>query len=323
MDRLTLMETFVAVVRLGNYSQAAKELGVTRALVSRRVQDLEALLKVKLLNRNTHQLSLTGIGTDYFGRSTSLLDELRALEERMQETHDAPHGELKVLAPKTFGEAILAPIVAAFCRDHPTISVNVTLGDTEVSPYGMDLMAGGFDFAIRTLPTRDSSLITRAIPSLPRILVAAPDYLRKMGTPRTPADLTKFNCMDPSGAEFFNWTFRRPNEHAAVRVSGLPRSNSSAVLRQAALHGLGIAVLRHYLVMDDLHDERLIQILNAWKIDERQLYFIYQRDRHQPVTAKIFIEYAITCVKGMPFGHRPLKGDPAASAKAKRRKAAG
>jgi DNA-binding transcriptional LysR family regulator len=318
MDRLALMETFAAVVRLGNYSQAAKELGVTRALVSRRVQDLEAVLKVKLLNRNTHQLSLTGIGADYYERCTSLLGELRTLEESMQETHDKPHGELNVLVPKTFGEAILAPIIATFCRHHPTISVNATLGDTDVSPYGMDLMAGGFDLAIRTLPTRDSSLIARPIPPLPRMLVAAPDYLRKKEMPRAPADLAKFNCMDPSGAEFFNWTFKGPTGLAAVRVSGLPRSNSSAVLRHAALKGLGIAVLREYLVADDLRRRNLIQILPAWQIDERKLYFIYQKARHQPIGAKIFIDYAIGRIKDMTSSgqaHETAKASPASAPK--------
>lgn len=320
MDRLTLMETFATVVRLGNYSQAAKELGVTRALVSRRIQDLEAVLKVKLLNRNTHQLSLTGIGTDYYERCTSLLGELRALEESMQETHDKPHGELKLLAPKTFGEAILAPIVAMFCRDHPTISVNVTLGDTDVSPYGMDLIAGGFDLAIRTLPARDSSLIARPFPPLPRILVASPDYLEKKGMPRSPADLAKFNCMDPSGAEFFNWTLKGPTGPVAVRVSGLPRSNSSMILRQATLQGLGIAVLRQYLVIDDLRRGALVQLLPAWQIDERKLYFIYQKDRHQPISVKTFIDYTIERVKDITAAGRPNQPAKDRSARPLKRK---
>ena len=137
MDRLKLMETYAAVVKSGSYTRAARELGVTRAMVSKRIQDLEAALGAKLLNRNTHGLSVTGIGGDYYESALGLLADLRDIEERVQSKSAAPRGELKILSSKTFGETILGPIIAEFCRLYPTISVQVTLADRETASPGM------------------------------------------------------------------------------------------------------------------------------------------------------------------------------------------
>ena len=129
MDRLKLMETYTAVVKLGSYTRAAKELGVTRAMVSKRIQDLEGALAVKLLNRDTHRLSPTMTGLDYYENCVTLLAEMHALDERMQAKRAVLRGELKILSSKTFSETMLGPIVAEFCRVHPGISVHITLRD--------------------------------------------------------------------------------------------------------------------------------------------------------------------------------------------------
>jgi DNA-binding transcriptional LysR family regulator len=297
MDRLKLMETYAAVVKRGSYTRAAKELGVTRAMVSKRIQDLEAALNVKLLNRDTHRLSPTPTGTDYYDNCVSLLADLHALDERMQAKRAVPRGELKILSSKTFSETVLGPIVAAFCRIHPGISVHVALRDRDTAPNGMDIVAGGFDMAIRTLPARDSALIARPIVGLPRVLVASPDYLARAGTPRTPGELARHSCLDPSGAAHSNWTFQGPRGRVAVRVAGTLRANSSLVVRHGALNGLGIAILRDYLIAENLDDGTLVRVLDDYAIDERTLYVVYQKDRYQPARVRLFIDYLTSRMK--------------------------
>jgi DNA-binding transcriptional LysR family regulator len=291
MDRFKLMETYAAVVAAGSYTRAARELGVTRAMVSKRVQDLEAALDVKLLNRNTHGLSLTATGADYFESCRALLTGLRDLEERMQERRAEPRGEIKVLSSKTFGETVLSPIVAEFCKHYPKVVVNLTLADRDPTHQGTELVAGGFDMAVRSLPVQDSTLVAHPIANSPRVLVASPDYLAREGAPGKPGDLVKHNCLDPAGNLHADWQFADADGKPAIRVSGTPRINSSLGIRHAALRGLGIAILREYLVADDLKKGDLVKVLANHPVDERKLYVVYQRDRHHPLRMKLFIDF--------------------------------
>jgi DNA-binding transcriptional LysR family regulator len=308
MDRLKLMETYTTVVKRGSYTRAAKDLGVTRAMVSKRIQDLEGALNVKLLNRNTHRLSPTPTGTDYYENCVSLLADMHALEERMQAKRAVPRGELKILSSKTFSETMLGPIVSEFCRLYPGISVHIALRDRDTTPHGMDLVTGGFDMAVRTLPARDSALIARPIVGLPRVLVASPDYLARSGTPRSPADLAKHSCLDPSGAAHSNWNFQGPKGPTSVRVSGTLRANSSIVVRHGALNGLGIAILRDYLIAENLSDGSLVRVLEDYAIDERTLYVVYQKDRYQPARVRLFIDYLTSRMKAFSRDPRAVAG---------------
>ena len=285
------METYALVAKHGSYTRAAQELGVTRALISKRIQDLEAALDTKLLNRNTHNLSLTSIGKEYYENCLAVLSQVRDIEDRVQSKRGVPRGEVKILTSRTFGETVLGRIAAEFSRAYPRISVHITLADRETATQGIDLVSGGFDIAVRTLPVRDKSLIGRAITGLPRILVATPDYVDRHGLPRKPSDLTRHNCLDPSGATHYTWNFRHAKEETSIRVSGSPCANSSLVIRNAAMEGLGIAIMREYLVMDNIADGSLKRVLPNYTIDERTLYVVYHRDRRQPARIKIFVDY--------------------------------
>lgn len=286
MDRFKLMETYVAVVRQGSYTRAAAELGVTRAMVSRRIQEIESLLGARLLNRNTHGVAVTAIGAEYHDGCLALLGILRDMEEKARADRSAPQGELRIHATKTFGEVALAPLVADFCALYPKIDVQVTLGESSFDPF-----SAGFDLAIRTLPVGDNSLVARAAASLPRIIVAAPEYLARHGTPRNPADLVRHNCLDPSGASSSTWEFHGPDGRKAVRVTGSPRANASTLVRHAALRGLGIAILREYLVFDDLRAGRLHRLLPRYQLDRRQLYVVRPKENDPPIRVKLFIDF--------------------------------
>lgn len=289
MDRFKLMETYAAVVRLGSYTRAAKELGVTRAMVSKRLLELEAALRTKLLHRNTRRLSVSSAGVDYFNTCAEVLATVKAAEERLIGRRSGARGNLKVLCSKTFGELLLTPIACDFCALYPDVSLQVTLGD--MRPDSNEIISRGFDLAIRTLPVRDSQVVARAIANLPRILVASPRYLEKAGIPKKPEDLTNHNCLDPRGSNQFTWEFATPRGKRVLRLSGSLSANSSTMVRHAALKGLGVAMMRRYLVQHNLADHSLVPVLEEFTLDHDKLYVVYQRDRYQPARMKLFIDY--------------------------------
>lgn len=289
MDRFKLMETFTVVMKLGSYTSAAKELGVTRAMVSKRLQDLEARLGLKLLNRNTRRLSPTGAGQDYFEDCVGILESIRSAEERLIGKRTGASGKLKILCSKTFGEQLLTTIIADFCAKYPSISVQVALAD--MRPDSNEIVAQGFDLAIRTLPVRDSQVVARAIASLPRVLVASPRYLEHAAALHSPEQLTAHNCLDPRGSLNFTWAFSGPEGPRTIRLSGSPAANSSTMIRQAALKGLGVAMMRRYLVQENLADGSLWAVLEDFTVDDDKLYVVYQKDRYQPARMKLFIDY--------------------------------
>ena len=305
MDIIKLMESYAAVVKHGSFTKAARDVGATRAMISKRIKVLESRLSVKLLNRNTHGLSVTAAGADYYENCLPLLSSLRELDERMQDKRASPRGDLKILSTKTFSETVLGPIVAEFCGLHPDVSIQITLIDRDSVSYGTHLISGGYDMAILTFPVGDSAFVARPIGRLQRVLVASPKYLDTHGSPSKPADLTKHNCLDPSGALFSNWELTGPGGSMTVRVAGTLRTNGTLILRHAALVGLGIAVMREYLVSSYLLDGSLVQVLPDYGMDEKTIYLVYQKDSYQPLRMKLFAEHLANRVQGLTRGSQP------------------
>lgn len=304
MDRLKLMETYAAVVRLGSFTRAARELGITRAMVSKRIQDLEAVLDARLLNRDTHSQSPTATGADYYRSCLSILNDIRAVEDRLQSRKAALRGEIRLRTTKTFGETVVGPLVAEFCKQHPGITVNLTLADRDGRSNGQYLSSGGYDLSVQTLPAVDSTLVARSISGLPRVLVASPEYTATHGVPKNPADLAQHNCLDPSGTTASTWEFKGTGKKTRIRVSGSPQVNSSVVVRSAACTGVGIAILRQYLVQGDLKSGRLVRVLPEHTLDERNLYLVYQRDRRRPIRTKLLINHLSERIPAWLAGRR-------------------
>ena len=291
MNRLKLMETFTAVVQFGSYTRTAEELGVSRAIVSKRIQELEAALGIKLLNRDTHTVRVTVAGADYFESCQALLAQHAALDDQMQSRRSDPRGLLRILVTKTFGEAILAPAVAEFSHQYPQISVQMMLSHWDTGQG--DLVTSGYDVIVRTLPSRDSALVARELVTLPRILVATPEYLEKHGTPQSPKDLADHNCLYPRAAASHSWEFEGPNGHESVRVSGTPRANSSFVIRHAVRNHLGIASLIEYLAVKELGSGRLVKVLEPYRPKPRKLHILYPKNSYQLLRTRIFIDFIV------------------------------
>jgi DNA-binding transcriptional LysR family regulator len=295
MDRFKLMTTYESVVRLGGYTPAAKELGVTRAMVSKRIFELERVLNVRLLNRTTQRIGTTASGVDYYKSCVSVLADVRGIEERLVARRRDAKGELRILSSKTLGEIILAPILARFCSDYPGIRPHLVL--RELGSDEHDLISRGFDLSVRPQDVKISSLVARPIIALPRIIVAAPSYIERNGAPATPADLTSHNCLTSNGENHYDWEFLGPKGRVTVHVSGTFRSSSNSVIRHAALRGVGLALVGEYVVEADIKAGRLTRVLDGYTLPERMLHVLYQKDRYQPLRARLFINYLAKSVK--------------------------
>lgn len=296
MDRFKLMATYESVVRLGGYTPAARELGVTRAMVSKRILELERVLNTKLLNRTTQRVGTTAAGVDYYKSCVSVLADVRTIEERLMSRRRDVKGELRILSSKALGEIILAPILARFCTDYPGIRPHLALRDSKSDEH--DLISLGFDLALRPQQVNIASLVAKPIVGLPRILVAAPSYIERNGAPLTPWDLGNHNCLTPNGENHYIWEFFGPDGRTAVHVSGSIQSSSNAFIRHAALQGLGIALVNEYVVEPDIKAGQLVRVLNGYGLPDRVLHVLYQKDRYQTLRARTFIDYFSKTMKG-------------------------
>lgn len=289
MDRFKLMETYEAVVRLGGYTPASKELGVTRAMVSKRIFELEHILNVRLLNRTTQRIGTTAAGIEYYQSCLSVLADVRRIEERLIARRKDAKGELRILSSKTLGEIVVAPILAQFCAKYPGIRPHLVLRDLGTDEH--DLVSRGFDLSIRPQDMKVASLVAKPIIPLPRVLVAAPAYLERNELPRNPTDLRSHNCLSSNGEDHSEWDFDGKKGRITVNVAGTFKANSNTVIRHAVLRGIGIGLLGEHVVKSDIAAGRLVRILDAYTVPPRMLHVLYLKDRYQPLRTRLFIDF--------------------------------
>jgi DNA-binding transcriptional LysR family regulator len=277
MDRLRTMQSFVRVMRSGSFTIAARQLGVSRALVSRHIIDLERHLGLRLLNRSTRSLTPTDEAASYLAFCEQIIGELEKGERSFVRTQDKPVEALKVVAPKSFGTENLADAILDFADSQPHIRVSLVLEDFSFRPY--EFVEKGYDLALCLAAIRDSALISRAIVSLDWVLCASPDYIARHGRPKTPADLKHRSCLVHMNLEVNDriWQFSRNQVRRSVKVEGQLLSNSALVLRKAALRSFGIAVLPRYCVAADLAAGTLVTLLPNYKFPGRPLLAVYPR----------------------------------------------
>jgi DNA-binding transcriptional LysR family regulator len=296
MDRLTAMEAFVRVVERGGFSAAADDMRLSRAMVSRHVQDLEKHLGARLLNRTTRKIGLTEAGQVYYERSTHLLADLAAAEGAVNELHARPRGMLRVNAPVVFGALHLAPAVADYMAAFPEVSVERTLHDRVV-----DLVEEAYDLAIRIGRLGDSSLIARRLAPCRIVVCAAPEYLARRGTPLVPADLSRHDCvryMYGEGGEI--WHFEQAEQKVAIRVRGQLRTNHGEAMRVAVVRGRAIAALPSFIISAELAAGTLVPLLQDWRVDEMAVHAVYPPGRNPSAKLRSFIDFLVP-----RFGERP------------------
>jgi len=255
---LNQLVIFVEVVRAGSFTAAGRVLEMPKSTVSRKVAELEARLGVQLLRRTTRQLHLTDIGSAYFERVQSVVEDARGAEELVAELLDEPCGVLRVTAPMSF--AFLGSVVADYLRQNPAVRVDLECTDRKV-----DLLGEGFDVAIRAGKMADSKLIVRHLGTISRYLVASPSYLEGRAAPRKPQDLSAHDTVVfGGGEEGRSWGLRSGRRRVEVKVEPRLVLNDYEVLLEAVYAGAGIALLPSYQCQGD-QGRRLERVLPAWR----------------------------------------------------------
>ncbi len=252
--------TFATVADHSSFSAAATAMGVSKATVSKAVARLEASLGQSLFHRTSRRLTLTEAGKPLAERAQRMLAEAVAAEEAAHDAASAPAGRLRVAAPMTFGVTHIAPLIAEFLAQHPAIEIELALSDARV-----DIVAEGFDVALRIADLPDSSLRARRLRGIRAYLVAAPAYLDRHGTPLHPGELGDHRLFGYTNAPG-PWRFRGPGgAEVGVRATGPLSANSGDALLPALIAGLGIARLPDFIIGAALADGRLTEILPEWR----------------------------------------------------------
>ena len=279
---------FACVVEHRSFSAAAEAIGVSKATVSKAVTRLEASLGTTLFHRTSRRLSLTESGRALSERAARILAEAQAAEESARDAASAPTGLVRVAAPLAFGVRHVAPVIADFLRDNPGIEIDLHLTDART-----DIVAEGFDIALRIASLPDSSLRARRLTAIAAHLVASPAYLAARGTPRHPADLARHDCFAYSNLPAAQaWHFRNgEGEEAAVRVHGPLRSDSGDAMLPALRAGIGIARLPDFIVGDDMAAGTLVPVLPDWMMEATALHLLTPPSALRPARVELLIEY--------------------------------
>ena len=289
MDRIAGMEAFVAIVDAGSFQSAARQLGVSRALLSKRLAGLERSLGVQLLHRTTRRLAVTGPGADFYERCRRILAEFRQASGELAMLHDEPRGLLKINGPMSFGQLHLAPALIDFMRGHPGIVIQLTLTDRFV-----DVIEEGYDVVVRIGPLRGSTLIARQLAPIRRVLCASPDYIAAVGAPERPADLLHHRLLQYGWlATGLRWHLTGPDGDTALDVPGTFCVNNGDVLKAAARAGLGVALLPTFLVGDALRRGELVRVLPEHEAQLISLHALWPAGRLMPSRLRKFVDFLV------------------------------
>jgi DNA-binding transcriptional LysR family regulator len=301
--QLEAMALFARVVEAGGFTAAARELGLSKGSVSKRVARLEDRLGVRLLNRTTRRLSLSEAGEAFYAGCRRMLSEAEAAELAVTHLASAPRGTLRINAPMSFGQQHLAPALTDFLGRYPELAVDLVLDDREVN-----LVQDGFDVGVRIKALQDSSLIARRLAPSRALICAAPSYLAAHGAPARPEDLTRHACLlysyqtDPG-----IWVLRGPDGERRVRVSGRLRANNGEALREAAIAGFGLVLMPSFIVGAEVRQGRLTPVLRDWTAGSAvAIHAIYPAGRNLSPKVRVFVDFLAERFGPDPYWDREL-----------------
>ena len=296
MDKLASLRAFVKVVELGSFSEAGRQLRLSRSAISKYVGDLEQSLGVQLLNRTTRHASPNENGQLYFERALSILSDLDAADRAVTQLQSTPRGLLRVNAPMSFGTLQLGSAIADFMARYPELQIQLVLSDDLVDP-----VQDGFDVTLRIAELESSSLIARKIVSIDRVVCASPDYLARHGTPAHPRDLRSHVALTYGFLLTGNqWKLTGDDGDHWIQPSWLLCANNAEVLRDAAIKGRGVALLPTFLADAALGDGRLLSFLDDYGAPPLALYAIYPPTRHLSVKVRLLIDFLVERFAGSP-----------------------
>jgi DNA-binding transcriptional LysR family regulator len=289
-NRAGEMMVFVRVVEAGSFSEAARLMLMTPSTVSKLIARLEARLGVRLIERSTRRLVLTGEGQFYYERSQALLGQLEETEQQIAHGGAEAEGVIRVTSSVTFGVAALEPILPEFLEAYPKIIVDLSLSDEVV-----DLYLDRTDIAIRVGKLQDSNLMARKIGETRRRIVASPAYLAKHGTPQAPEDLVHHNCL---GFNFRRanpvWPMREGGRIVERMLSGVLLANNGETLRRMAMAGVGIARIADYHLRGPIARGELVELLQDSDIGEvDEIHALFRGAQFLPARVRAFLDFTV------------------------------
>jgi len=288
MDKFKELTTFVEVAQRGSLSAAAREEGITPAMVGRRIDQLEERLGVKLFKRSTRKVTLTPEGTTFYDDCHRVLEELRGAEDSLTVGAKSASGRLIVTAPTSFGRKHIAPHLAGFIAEHPNLALTLHLSERLV-----DLKNERFDLAIRIADMKSADLIAAKLARNHRVVCGAPAYFKRAGKPRVLADLARHNCLVTSTEDGASdsWSFQEKGKPVAMKVAGNLQCNDGEVLTRWAIAGEGLAWRSAWEVSEEVKRGRLTTVLDEYAVPGNNVYAVYAERRLLPAKVKFFIEF--------------------------------
>lgn len=289
MDRLDAMSVFAAIVHGGSLSAAGRRLNLPLATVSRKLADLEAHLRTRLITRSTRKLVLTDAGRDYLDACRQILEQVDEAERAASGAYAKVKGQLVVAAPIVFGRLHVVPVAVAFLEAHPEVDIQLRLGDRNVN-----LIEEHIDVALRIGALPDSNLVATQVGMIRRVVCASPAYLKRFDTPQSLGDLAAHRCITFDGLEAAGaWVFSGADgqKHQARVHSRMTVSTADAAI-EAAVLGLGLTRVLSYQVAGALQDGRLVRVLVDQESPAVPASLIYPGQGRLPMKTRAFIDFA-------------------------------
>jgi DNA-binding transcriptional LysR family regulator len=288
MDRISSMQLFVRAAETGSFSKAARDVNLTQPTVTKQVAALERQFGARLLNRNTRGLSLTEVGTLYYDKCKVILEQFEEAQSIANARHGEVRGTLRIGTSVAFGQRVVTPLVLEFMQRHPQLRIDLSFEDTFV-----DLVARGIDVAIRMGRLADSSLGARYLGTNPWVMIATPAYLKRHGTPRVPADLSRQNLLVYStvlGDDRLH--FVGPDaKRLTVAVRGNLRANNLSTILVAVRAHMGLAALPQYVASTALADGKVATVLDDYALPAQEIHAVYAAPRQVPAKVEALVAF--------------------------------
>lgn len=304
---LSSIELFCAAAELESFTAAATRAGITPAAVSRAIGRLEERLAVPLFIRSTRRMRLTDAGRAYHAQCRQALAQIVEAERELTGRQAEAAGLIRVSAPTTFGHAVLLPLLPAFRKRYPKVSVEV-----HVSNRNVDFTEERFDLAIRARTPPDSGLVARQLLEAELVVAAAPSYLRKAGKPRSLADLDGHECIQfllPRTGQKVAWEFREEGRDVQVETDGhCTITDDVLATLTLARAGAGLVQTHRFLVARDLADGTLVEVLQRFGGRSRPFSLLYAGSRHMPLRVRLFIDFLVEESQRVQAGDAPRRG---------------
>jgi DNA-binding transcriptional LysR family regulator len=293
MDRLDAMSILVAAIEAGSLSAASRRLGTPLATVSRKVSELEAHLKTRLLNRSSRQLTLTDAGRSYLSACKRILEDVGEAERAASGEYRAPRGDLIISAPIVFGRLHVLPIAMEFLRAYPEIDIRFLLADRIIN-----LLEDHVDLAVRIGDLPDSSLVATRIGAIRRVVCGSPAYFAARGTPKDPGDLAMHDCVTFEGLMSPTaWSFGTAKSPRSVRIHSRLVVNTAEAAIDAAAAGGGVTRVLSYQIASALRDGALAVVLEEFEPGPSPVSLVYTGERMLPLKLRAFLDFAAPRLK--------------------------